>query len=127
MGPIQATRRADVDLLLRVSDRANISPAQAASLGTALATNALALWGDPEALSLGSSPALPAPEPYQVLVYGGSSSVGTMTLQLIRMSGLEPVVTYSPRNFDLVRRYGAGATFDYSRPPGLAMGQIIRE
>ena len=87
---------------------------QAAALGLGLATNCLALWES--ILALEASPDNPATEPFPVLVYGGSTATGTMTIQLLRLSGLDPITTCSPRNFDLVRRYGASAVFDYADP-----------
>ncbi|KAF4629400.1 hypothetical protein G7Y89_g8747 [Cudoniella acicularis] len=92
--------------------------AKGASLGTALATCTLALWGA-DALNLPATPDSPQPSnsktPLPVLVYGGSTATGT-TIQLLKLSGLDPITTCSPSNFDLVRSYGATAVFDYSRP-----------
>ncbi|KAF7537820.1 hypothetical protein G7054_g3419 [Neopestalotiopsis clavispora] len=49
-----------------------------------------------------------------LLVWGGSSSVGSAAIQLAVASGLEVVTTASPRNFDHCRRLGAKLVFDYS-------------
>lgn len=51
-----------------------------------------------------------------VLVYGGSTAMGAAALQLLRMSGLVPVCTCSPRNFPMVKALGAAAAFDYHEP-----------
>lgn len=51
-----------------------------------------------------------------MLVYGGSTATGTLALQLLKLSGLNPITTCSPHNFDLVKSYGAGAAFDYRSP-----------
>ncbi|KAH7305591.1 enoyl reductase [Stachybotrys elegans] len=51
-----------------------------------------------------------------VLVYGGSTAMGTMALQLLRLSGLVPVCTCSPRNFAMVKALGAAEAFDYHHP-----------
>ncbi|KAI5194189.1 hypothetical protein AUEXF2481DRAFT_71750 [Aureobasidium subglaciale EXF-2481] len=51
-----------------------------------------------------------------VLVYGGSTSTGTMAIQLLKLSGYKPITTCSPRNNDLVRSFGAEAVFDYRSP-----------
>ncbi|KAI9653485.1 MAG: hypothetical protein M1831_006033 [Alyxoria varia] len=48
-----------------------------------------------------------------ILVYGGSTATGLWALQFARLSGLEPVTTCSPDNFDLVKSYGASAAFSY--------------
>ncbi|APA07160.1 hypothetical protein sscle_02g019300 [Sclerotinia sclerotiorum 1980 UF-70] len=101
--------RAPADLVLRVPP--GLLPEQAATLGTALATNCLALW---DTLRLTASPYSIALKPFPVLVYGGSTTVGTMAIQLLRLSGLEPITTCSPHNTDLVLSYGATAVLDYS-------------
>lgn len=48
-----------------------------------------------------------------VLVWGGSSSVGTNAVQLARNSGYEVIATASSKNFDLVKKLGADHVFDY--------------
>ncbi|KAK3385180.1 chaperonin 10-like protein [Podospora didyma] len=77
------------------------------------------------ALALHQSLGLPAtpdeiPEQEQktdtILVYGGSSSVGLVAIQMLKLLGHRVVTTCSPHNFDLVRRYGADAVFDYRSP-----------
>ncbi|KAI6085896.1 zinc-binding dehydrogenase family oxidoreductase [Hypoxylon rubiginosum] len=89
-------------------------PEQAAALGVGLVINCLALWGN--ALALEPCPDSPAQEPIPVLVYGGSTATGTMAIQLLRLSNLDPIATCSPRNFDMVKGYGAATVFDYSQP-----------
>lgn len=51
-----------------------------------------------------------------ILVYGGSSSVGLVAIQMLKLSGHQVVTTCSSHNFDLVRQYGADAVFDYRSP-----------
>lgn len=48
-----------------------------------------------------------------ILVYGGSSSVGSAAIQLAVASGVAVVTTCSPANFDLVKSLGAAAAIDY--------------
>lgn len=48
-----------------------------------------------------------------ILVYGGSSSVGSAAIQLAAASGVAVVTTCSPANFDLVKSLGAAAAIDY--------------
>ncbi|POY70580.1 hypothetical protein BMF94_6495 [Rhodotorula taiwanensis] len=48
-----------------------------------------------------------------ILVYGGSSSVGSAAIQLAAASGVAAVTTCSPANFDLVKSLGAAAAIDY--------------
>lgn len=49
-----------------------------------------------------------------LLVWGGSTSVGSNAIQLGVASGYEVLATSSPRNFDYVRKLGATQVFDYS-------------
>lgn len=114
--------RARPELLLRVP--ASVPLEHAATLCTGLSTNLLALWDPEEGLALTATPDQPAPSPFPVLVYGGSTATGTLAVQLLRLSGLEPVVTCSPRNFDLVRGFGAGQCFDYT---GLGVAEEIKK
>ncbi|EFE41546.1 oxidoreductase, zinc-binding dehydrogenase family superfamily [Trichophyton verrucosum HKI 0517] len=58
----------------------------------------------------------PAKEPKTVLVYGGSTSVGTTAIQLLKLAGLRPIATCSPKNYELVKSYGAEEVFDYRSP-----------
>ncbi|KAL1596640.1 hypothetical protein SLS60_009288 [Paraconiothyrium brasiliense] len=64
--------------------------------------------------------ALPFPSPdaalsYDriVLIWGGSSSVGSCAIQLAVASGAEVFATASSRNFDYVKKLGASTVFDY--------------
>ncbi|KAI0109880.1 putative zinc-binding dehydrogenase family oxidoreductase [Daldinia grandis] len=87
---------------------------QAAAIGgTGLATLGMALF-HASALGLPGTPEEPASKPRTVLVHGGSSSVGTMAIQLVRLMGHVPITTCSPRNFALVNSYGAEKVFDYT-------------
>jgi NADPH:quinone reductase-like Zn-dependent oxidoreductase len=60
-------------------------------------------------------PTVPAqPSTGQVLiVWGGSTSVGSNAIQLAVAAGYEVFTTASPRNFDYVKRLGASQAFDY--------------
>ncbi|KAI5235698.1 NAD(P)-binding protein [Aureobasidium subglaciale] len=49
-----------------------------------------------------------------VLIWGGSSSVGSYAIQLASMYGINIITTCSPRNFDLVKKLGATHVFDYN-------------
>lgn len=49
-----------------------------------------------------------------LLVWGGSSSVGSAAIQLAVASGIEVVTTASPRNFEHCRRLGAKEVLDYN-------------
>ena len=48
-----------------------------------------------------------------LIVWGGSTSVGSNAIQLAVAAGYDVVTTASPRNFDYVKRLGASRAFDY--------------
>ncbi|KKA18100.1 Alcohol dehydrogenase [Rasamsonia emersonii CBS 393.64] len=100
------------DMTLKIPDF--MPDENAAALGTALASGCMAIFH-----ALGISPSLldePAKEGFHVLVYGGSSSTGTMAIQLLKLCGLRPITTCSPGKFDFVKSYGAEEAFDYNSP-----------
>ncbi|EXA30363.1 hypothetical protein FOVG_18235 [Fusarium oxysporum f. sp. pisi HDV247] len=104
--------RAHPQLVYKVPDGMDL--AGAATLGVSLATSALSLW---DALQLPGTPDKPRDAcraPGYVLVYGASTATGTMALQLLKLSGYTSIATCSPRNFDLVKSYGAVHAFDYA-------------
>ncbi|KAM0208905.1 hypothetical protein ACHAQD_011442 [Fusarium lateritium] len=84
----------------------------AATLGSGIGTIGLALF---RSLDVPGYPEAPASDPIPVLVYGGSTATGTLAIQLLKLSGLNPIATCSPHNFDLVKSFGAEAVFDYRR------------
>lgn len=86
---------------------------QGATLGISFLTAGLALF---KSLGIPGRPLEPAKKPLPILVYGGSSSCGTASLQLLREAGHIPITTCSPHNFDLVKSYGAVEVFDYNDP-----------
>ncbi|KIX10174.1 uncharacterized protein Z518_01255 [Rhinocladiella mackenziei CBS 650.93] len=59
-----------------------------------------------------------------ILIYGGSSSAGTLAIQYCRLAGYTVLTTCSPRNFDLCKSRGAEAVFDYTDQ---TCGEQIRE
>ena len=50
-----------------------------------------------------------------LLVWGGSTSVGSNAIQLAVAAGYEVITTSSPRNFNYVTKLGASQVFDYRR------------
>ncbi|KAF5137961.1 Trans-enoyl reductase ccsC [Metarhizium anisopliae] len=95
---------------------ADMSFEEAAALGgTGLATLGMALFKE---LALPGTLEEPATKPRTVLVHGGSSSVGTMAMQLNgdQRTGHIPIATCSPKNFALAKRFGAAEVFDYNSP-----------
>ncbi|KAL9130696.1 MAG: hypothetical protein Q9217_001175 [Psora testacea] len=103
---------ATADFLWKIPDSMSFESAVTIG-GAGIGTVGLALF---HSLGLSASPEKPAEKPFYVLVYGGSSACGTMAIQLIRLSGLIPITTCSPKNFALVKSYGAEAAFDYNSP-----------
>jgi len=72
--------RATAGILIKVPEEMALE--KAATLGVALTTCCLALW---DSLGITSSPEKPAEKPYDVLVYGGSTSSGAMAIQLLKL------------------------------------------
>ncbi|KAK2601339.1 hypothetical protein N8I77_010794 [Diaporthe amygdali] len=95
-------------LLLKIPDY--MAMEDASSLGIGIGTAGLALFHD---LQVPGYPTKPASQETTVLVYGGSTSVGTLAIQLLKLSGLKPITTCSPDNFELVKSCGAAEVFDY--------------
>lgn len=56
----------------------------------------------------------PKPNGKTVLVYSGSSSLGSNAIQLAVAAGYEVITTASPKNFDLCKKLGASQVFDYN-------------
>ncbi|KAI7788062.1 zinc-binding dehydrogenase family [Diaporthe eres] len=102
----------DGDMALKIPESMGFE--EAAGMGMRIATAGMALFwslGIPTEWLLKA-----AGEQMPVLVYGGSTSTGTMAIQLLKLCNVKVITTCSPRNFDLVRSYGADAVFDYSSP-----------
>ncbi|MBO0790652.1 MAG: zinc-binding alcohol dehydrogenase family protein, partial [Ktedonobacteraceae bacterium] len=55
----------------------------------------------------------PKPTGKTLLIWGGSSSLGSNAIQLAVAAGYEVITTASPRNFDYVKKLGASQVFDY--------------
>ena len=85
----------------------------AAVLPLGLSTAACGLF-EKDQLALQHPSAHPVPTGKTLLVWGGSTSVGSNAIQLAVAAGYEVVTTASPKNFDYVRKLGAGQVFDYS-------------
>ncbi|GIK06337.1 hypothetical protein Aspvir_001985 [Aspergillus viridinutans] len=114
--------KVDGDLAWEVPE--TMSYAEAATYGVPAATAMLALayldipWADIEkGRGLHTDQSL-------ILIYSGGSNVGLFAIQLAKRAGLRVVVTASPRSFDLVKRYGADAVYDYRSPT--AAGEIAK-
>ncbi len=84
----------------------------AAVLPLGLSTAACGLF-EKDQLALEYPSAHPKPMGKTVLVWGGSTSVGSNAIQLAVAAGYKVVTTASPKNFDYVRKLGASQVFDY--------------
>ncbi|KAI9891083.1 MAG: hypothetical protein M1814_003282 [Vezdaea aestivalis] len=108
--------KGDVQMIL--PDRMSFQ--EASTLGVAFITIGQALV---QSLKL-PTPDKPSSDGTSLLVYGGSSAMGTFAIQIAKLSGLKVVTTCSERNFDLVKKLGADEAFDYSDPE---VGQKINK
>jgi threonine dehydrogenase-like Zn-dependent dehydrogenase len=88
---------------------------QGAVLPLALSTAACGLF-QTDKLALVRPEASPRPTGKTVLVWGGSTSVGSNAIQLAVAAGYDVFTTASPRNHDYVRQLGASQAFDYRSP-----------
>ena len=89
--------------------------ADAAVLPLAVSTASCALFQD-DHLGLNRPSADPTPTGQTVLIWGGSTSVGSQAIQLAVASGYDVITTCSPHNDDYVRSLGAARSFDYRSP-----------
>ncbi|KAK9372451.1 chaperonin 10-like protein [Lipomyces chichibuensis] len=102
------------DLQMHIPDQ--LSFEEAATLGVGVVTVGQGLY---EALQL-PLPSEPSKEKIPILIYGGSSSTGSLGIQFAKLSGYDLITTCSPHNFDLVKSLGAVAAFDYKDPKSVA-------
>jgi NADPH:quinone reductase-like Zn-dependent oxidoreductase len=88
--------------------------AEAAVVPLGLSTAATGLFG--KGLLQLERPAVGEVKPTgkTVLIWGGSTSVGTNAIQLAVAAGYEVFTTCSPRNFELVKGLGAARAWDYN-------------
>jgi NADPH:quinone reductase-like Zn-dependent oxidoreductase len=93
----------------------SLAYSDAAVLPLGLSTAACGLF-QKDLLALDYPTATPKPTGKTLLVWGGSTSVGSNAIQLAVAAGYEVVTTASPRNFDYVKSLGATAAFDYNSP-----------
>ena len=91
----------------------NVSYTEGSVIPLALDTAAVGLYSSTSDGCLGLPfPSLkPSPSGKTIIVWGGSSSVGALTIQLAVASGAEVVTTASSRNFDFCKKCGASEVF----------------
>ncbi|OPG13492.1 zinc-binding alcohol dehydrogenase family protein [Microbispora sp. GKU 823] len=100
----------------------SLSFERAAVLPLALSTAATGMFQQ-DHLGLAMPGADPVERSETVLVWGGSTSVGSNAIQLARNAGYRVVATASPRNFDYVRSLGAAEAVDRRSPA--AVDEIV--
>lgn len=86
---------------------------RAAVLPLALSTAACGLF-QKDQLALSPPTVPPRPNGKTLLVWGGSTSVGSNAIQLAVAAGCDVVATASRKNFDYVKKLGASRVFDYN-------------
>ena len=84
----------------------------AAVLPLGLSTAACGLF-QKDQLALQYPSANPKSTGETLLIWGGSTSVGSNAIQLAVAAGYEVITTASPRNFEYVKKLGASQVFDY--------------
>jgi len=102
------------DTAIRLPD--NMTFQEGATLGVGISTVGQGLY---QSLKL-ALPTDPIKEQIPILIYGGSTATGTLAIQFAKLSGYKVLTTCSQHNFDLVRRLGADAVFDYTDPNSAA-------
>ena len=93
----------------------DMSYEDATVLPLGLSTAACALFQKGQ-LALELPTATPHPKGQTLLVWGGSTSVGSNAIQLAVAAGYDVVTTCSPKNFAYVEALGASRAFDYNDP-----------
>lgn len=93
----------------------HISFAQGSVLPLALSTAACGLYQE-DGLKLEYPQLSPKSTGKILLVWGGSTSVGSCAIQLAKASGLEVAATASKKNTEYVKSLGATHVFDYTSP-----------
>jgi NADPH:quinone reductase-like Zn-dependent oxidoreductase len=92
----------------------NISYAQGSVLPLALSTAAAALF-EKESMALTLPQAKPVSNSKVLLVWGGSSSVGSCAIQLAKGAGFEVATTASGHNLEYCTDLGVDYVFDYTK------------
>jgi NADPH:quinone reductase-like Zn-dependent oxidoreductase len=112
--PAEGAFQEQVVLLDRLTSPipAALSFESAAVVPLGLSTAACGLF-QKDQLGLQPPSASPSPTGKTLIVWGGSTSVGSNAIQLALAAGYEVISTASPVNFDYVAGLGASRVFDY--------------
>jgi len=89
---------------------------QAAVLPLAIATAACGLFLNDQLNLQWPAPGGQASTGKTVIIWGGSTSIGSCAIQLAVAAGYKVLTTASPRNFDYVKKLGAEMIYDYNEP-----------
>jgi NADPH:quinone reductase-like Zn-dependent oxidoreductase len=99
---------------------------EAAVLPLAISTASSALFQSDQ-LGLRHPTAVTPPTGQAVVVWGGSTSVGSNAIQLAVAAGYTVVTTASPHNHERMRELGASEVFDYSSPTAVRdIAQVLK-
>ncbi|KAA1477144.1 GroES-like protein [Dentipellis sp. KUC8613] len=131
-GTFQQYAIADAHRISKIPN--NLSFDEAATVPLGLATAAVGLYA-PKAPMGGAALTPPwvegGKDKYKdqpALVTGGSSSVGQFAIQLLKLSGFNPIIsTTSARNFDYVRAAGATHVVDYHTTPYASLRAAVEK
>lgn len=104
---------APVDYTLAAKIPDGVSFNEAVVFGLCCTTSAYSLFA-PDHLALPLPSLDSEPIGKSILIWGGSSAVGSNAIQLAKGVGLEVFTTCSSRSFEYVRSLGADHVFDYS-------------
>ncbi len=111
--------KVDYDLAWKVPQ--GISDLAATTYGVSAGTAALGLNRHLGLPWPGSSSAAQTGKPGEpILIYAASTGAGLYAARLAKLAGRTVVATASPHNFDLVKRHGADAVYDYKSPTAAA-------
>lgn len=114
-GAFQLYCVANANLTAKVPD--NVSFSEAAVFPSCLTTAAYTLFvKDAMALDLPPLSDRAAPSGKVLIVWGGSSVVGSCAIQMASLAGYTVIATSSELNFDHCRALGADSVFDYKSP-----------
>ncbi|KAH7112594.1 chaperonin 10-like protein [Dactylonectria estremocensis] len=65
------------------------------------------------------------PQGKRILVYGGTSSIGSLSVQYLTQAGYDVVTTTSPRHAAFVARLGASRVIDHSKPFETTVKELV--
>ncbi|KAF2847574.1 GroES-like protein [Plenodomus tracheiphilus IPT5] len=99
------------DLVWRIPE--SVSDEEAATYGISAVTAMQALHLNLDVPWLDTPATAKKVNDTPIFIYAGSSAVGLFAIQIAKQAGCTVVTTASPHSYDLVKKYGADAVFDY--------------